>query len=274
MSYSEVVETARIYYNSDDADNFYANIWGGEDIHIGLYQGDDSIFEASHRTVVKMGELSTLDTGKKVLDIGAGYGGTGRYFAKTFGCHVDCLNLSEIQNERNRKLTAEQGLNDKIGVIDGSFEDIPADNGVYDVVVSQDAILHSGNRTKVLEEVERVLKPGGEFLFTDPMQADDCPSGVLQPVLERIHLDSLGSIGFYTEALVKLGFEPIQTIKMTEQLVNHYTRVRAQIEANEANLSKVCSTDYIERMKAGLGHWIEAGKKNYLAWGFLHFRKK
>ena len=35
-SYSEAVSIARDYYNSDDADNFYAIIWGGEDIHIGL----------------------------------------------------------------------------------------------------------------------------------------------------------------------------------------------------------------------------------------------
>ena len=35
---AEVVSIARDYYNSDDADNFYHEIWGGEDIHIGLYR--------------------------------------------------------------------------------------------------------------------------------------------------------------------------------------------------------------------------------------------
>ncbi|MDH5777270.1 MAG: SAM-dependent methyltransferase, partial [Gammaproteobacteria bacterium] len=37
-AYSEAVATARDYYNSEDADNFYNIIWGGEDIHIGLYE--------------------------------------------------------------------------------------------------------------------------------------------------------------------------------------------------------------------------------------------
>ena len=32
--WSATVSTARDYYNSDDADNFYFMIWGGEDIHI------------------------------------------------------------------------------------------------------------------------------------------------------------------------------------------------------------------------------------------------
>jgi hypothetical protein len=30
-------QTARDYYNSADADTFYFQVWGGEDIHVGLY---------------------------------------------------------------------------------------------------------------------------------------------------------------------------------------------------------------------------------------------
>jgi len=56
-NYSEVVQTARDYYNSDDADNFYFHVWGGEDIHIGLYQtADEPIASASERTVATMAD--------------------------------------------------------------------------------------------------------------------------------------------------------------------------------------------------------------------------
>ncbi|MGD8795705.1 MAG: class I SAM-dependent methyltransferase, partial [Thiohalophilus sp.] len=100
-SYSEVVETARDYYNSDDADNFYYHVWGGEDIHIGMYKDDvEPIRDASRRTVEHMASKLKLDGNKKVLDIGAGYGGAARYLAKTFGCKVVALNLSEKENER------------------------------------------------------------------------------------------------------------------------------------------------------------------------------
>lgn len=273
--HSPSVETARTYYNSDDADNFYATIWGGEDIHIGVYENEnDTIFEASHRTVEKMASLLTLNQTAKVLDIGAGYGGSARYLAKTNNCQVDCLNLSETQNQRNRKRNQEQGLTDKIKVIEGDFEAIPLENEQYDLVWSQDAILHSGNRRQVLAEVYRVLKPGGEFIFTDPMQTDDCPPGVLQPVLDRIYLESMGSIGFYTTTATKLGLEKIQILEMSEQLVNHYSHVLQTTEACYNKILKVCSQDYIERMKIGLNHWIEKGKKGYLTWGILHFRKK
>jgi len=272
--YSKAVEIARDYYNSPDADHFYATIWGGEDIHIGIYEDEaDSIFVASHRTVEKIAALLQVGPKQRVLDIGSGYGGTARYFAKYKGCQVDCLNLSEVQSQRNRQLNEEQGLTQQIRIIEGSFEDIPVSGGEYDVVLSQDAILHSGDRLQVFKEVARVLKPKGEFIFTDPMQSEDCPEGVLAPVLARIHLDSMGSIGLYTQNAESVGLEKVQVLEMTEHLITHYTRVLAELEFQYDQLLQLCHRDYLDRMKVGLQHWIRSGQQGYLAWGILHFRK-
>ena len=50
-----VSAVAEAYYDSREADEFYFHIWGGEDIHIGLYETSaDSIGEASRRTVEAM----------------------------------------------------------------------------------------------------------------------------------------------------------------------------------------------------------------------------
>jgi sarcosine/dimethylglycine N-methyltransferase len=274
-AYSPVVKTAQAYYNSDDADNFYFHIWGGEDIHIGIYASDDeSIAAASERTVASMAErVGGVAAETRVLDIGAGYGGAARWLARRFGWQVACLNLSEAQNARNRELSAAQGLAEHVTVIDGNFESIPAADAAYDLVWSQDAILHSGRRARVLQEIDRVLVPGGEFLFTDPMQADACPAGVLQPVLERIHLDSLGSFAFYRQQAAALGWEEVGIVDLTPQLPTHYARVRRDLEARRRELAGLVSEAYIERMLQGLGHWVEAGNNGYLAWGILHFRK-
>jgi len=274
-AYSEVVETAREYYNSDDADNFYYQVWGGEDIHIGLYeQPGEAIADASRRTVARMAEqVPWLSADSRVLDVGAGYGGAARYLAETFGCHVTALNLSEKENQRDRQMNREQGLDQLIEVVDASFEAIPAADVSFDLVWSQDAILHSGQRERVVSEVARVLRPDGEFIFTDPMQADDCPDGVLQPVLDRIHLDSLGSIGFYREAAARHGLVEVGVTELTENLVAHYSRVREELERSQGELNDRISDAYLDRMHNGLGHWIEAGAKGYLRWGILHFRK-
>lgn len=272
---ADVVEVARDYYNSDDADNFYFEIWGGEDIHIGLYRSsDESIADASARTVATMAhELSTITNESRIADFGAGYGGSARWLARTYGCHVSCVNLSEVQNQRNRDITRAAGFSDLIDVYDASFEDAPLEDKDFHHVWSQDSLLHAGDRARVLDEVDRILKPGGEFIFTDPMQADDCPAGVLQPVLDRLHLDSLGSIGYYREQAKRLGWTEVKVHDLTPQLVAHYSRVRAMLQERRAELSAKISDAYFDRMITGLGNWVDAGSNGYLAWGILHFKK-
>jgi len=280
QQYSSVVKTAQDYYNSDDADRFYYHIWGGQDIHIGLYQdAREDIGRASKRTVetmlgyIQQGPQGSERVDFKAIDLGSGYGGAARAIADNCHCPVTCINLSEAQNARNRSLSDAAGLSKLIEVVDASFEDIPCPDGTFDLAWSQDAILHSGNRARVFDEIDRVLKPGGELVFTDPMQADDCPDGVLQPVLARIHLDTLGSFAFYREQARRLGWGELHVEDLTHQLVRHYTRVRDELEHRRDELAEIVSADYIERMTEGLGHWIEAGEKGYLAWGIMHFHK-
>jgi sarcosine/dimethylglycine N-methyltransferase len=274
--YSPVVETARQYYNSDDADNFYFHVWGGDDIHIGLYVFPaESILAASRRTVQRMADqvVQGLGSNSRVLDVGAGYGGAARYLANTYGCQVTALNLSEKENERNREMNRTLSLDQAIDVVDGSFESVPAADASFDLAWSQDAILHSGHRDRVIGEIARVLRPGGELIFTDPMQADDCPEGVLQPVLDRIHLESLGSIAFYREAAARHGLQELEVLELTNNLVVHYMRVRDELARVRDELAGKVSDAYIERMLAGLGHWVEAGERGYLRWGILHFQR-
>ena len=266
---SGATDTARQYYNSDDADAFYSTIWGGEDIHIGLYEsGNDSIFDASRRTVRRIASrLENAGEATRVLDIGSGYGGAARYLAGSFGCRVSALNLSDVENETARRLNKEQGLDQRVEVVDGSFQEIQYPDNTFDAVWSQDALLHSGDRTQVVEEVARVLKPEGQFLFTDPMQADDCPEGVLQPILDRIHLESLGSPVFYREAAAEAGLQQVGFDDLTPHLVIHYARVLEETEKRGDKLEGAVSPEYVERMKKGLRHWVEGGEEGLFGLG-------
>lgn len=276
MTYDNAVSVTKNYYDSTDADHFYFEVWGGEDIHIGLYKDDtEPIFDASRRTVREMASrVKGLNADARVLDIGSGYGGASRFLAKTYGCKVTALNLSTVENERNRAMNKEQGLDHLITVVDGSFESIPLDDGLFDVVWSQDAILHSSNRNAVIKEVARVLKPGGEFVFTDPMQADTCPVEKLQPIYDRIHLESLGSPGVYRQICQDAGLSEIGFDDHLDQLSTHYFRVLQETEKQERSLKEKVSPEYITNMKKGLQYWIDGGKNGWLAWGIFHFKKK
>ncbi|MER7016221.1 methyltransferase domain-containing protein [Saccharopolyspora sp. NPDC000359] len=271
--YSTAVHTARDYYNSADADNFYYHVWGGNDIHVGIYQTpDEDIDAASRRTVERMAAKVEITPDTRILDIGSGYGGAARHLAATYGCKVSCLNLSEVENARNIEFNRAAGLDELIEVKDGSFEDIPFQDNAFDIVWSQDAILHSGDRERVLEEVTRVLKGGGSFLFTDPMAADGARAKDLGPILDRLNLDTMGSPSFYRRELARLGLQNFEFDDLTEYLAVHYGRVLEVLEDREAELADKISDEYRTKMKTGLKNWVSGGKAGNLAWGIIHAR--
>jgi len=272
---SDAINIARDYYNSDDADNFYFHVWGGEDLHLGIYiHADDTIFTASRRTVDRMAlKLDGLGPDTSIIDVGGGYGGSMRHVVKTYGCSAVVLNLSEAENERDRKMNAEQGVDHLIDVVDGAFEHIPHDDASFDFVWSEDAILHSPDREGVLREIHRVLKPGGQVIFTDPMQTDDCPEGVLEPIYKRISLQSLASPGFYREAAERIGFEVSSYEDLSIHLPRHYQAVHDEMVRRDAEVSQIVSRQYLDNMKTGLEHWVNGGRSGYLTWGMFHLIK-
>ncbi len=272
---TDIRDVTEDYYDSDDADTFYSTIWGGEDLHIGLYDTTDDIRTASDLTIADMiRRLPDLTAESRVLDMGAGYGGAMRTLVRETGCNAVCLNISETQNEYNLGKIRAAKLGNKITVRHGVFEDVPEDADTFDVVWSQDSFLHSDQRDKVIAEAFRVLKPGGHLIFTDPMQADDVPPGVLQPVYDRLQLNSLGSMRFYREVAEALGFEVVEQDDMTPQLRNHYARVREELLANYERLRENgSSAEYLDKMALGLENWVKAADAGHLAWGIQTFRK-
>ena len=268
------VDKAEEYYNSTPADEFYFKIWGGDHIHVGIYNhSKESIKDASPRIVQMMASKLNLKTNIKLLDLGSGYGGAARYLAKNFGFQVTCLNLSKTQNERNSSLNKKQNLDNLITVVEGNFEDIPYPEDSFDIVWSQDAIVHSANRELVVQEVVRVLNDSGEFIFTDLMQTNDCPKSILKPVLDRIQLDSLGSFGFYVEQGRKFGVKKTEVQDLSEHLTTHYQRVMEETQDRYIEMVEVCGKEYIDKMIQGLKHWVKAGENDYLSWGIVHMSK-
>ena len=270
------VAVAEDYYDSGDADRFYFIIWGGEDIHIGLYEtSDEAIAPASRRTVERMAShMKAAGPKPRVIDLGAGYGGAARYLvgeAGASGCV--CVNISETQNRINREKTEAAGLSDRIEVLHGSFDDVPAKDESFDVVWSQDSFLHGADRAKIIAECARVLKPGGRLIFTDILQAPDAPQDQLQPVYDRIHLSSLGSVEFYDQAAEKAGLTPGPREELGAMLPLHYGRVREELRARRETLKGIVSDAYTDRMIEGLGAWVEGGRAGWLDWAILTYDK-
>src|SRR5699024_2215673 len=209
-----------------------------------------------------------------VVDFGSGYCGAARYLQDEFNSKVLAVNLSGEQNRRAEHLNKLAGADDRITVVEASYNNVSVEDGVADLVWSQDAFLHAERRDLPMAEAARILKTGGEFLFTDPMAADGVSASELSGVLERLNLGSLAYPREYKQLAADVGLEFVEFDDLSSMLPQHYGRVLEETQANADELLKTASQQYLDGMMNGLQHWVDAGNRGLLSWGIFHFRKK
>ena len=111
----------------------------------------------------------------RVLDIGAGLGGSARLIASKRGCDVDCVELSPDYCTGAALLNRMTGLEDRIAVHQSSALDLPFADDSFDVVWMQNVGMNIADKRKLYQEIHRVLKPGGRFAFQE-MAAGEIPT--------------------------------------------------------------------------------------------------
>ncbi|MDB6092552.1 MAG: cyclopropane-fatty-acyl-phospholipid synthase [Verrucomicrobia bacterium] len=101
-----------------------------------------------------------LAPGDEVLEVGTGWGGWALHAAKTYGCRVTTVTISQQQFDLARRRVSEAGLSDRIDVQLRDYRDL---TGRFDKVVSIEMMEAIGHRylPGFCAMLNRVLKPEG-----------------------------------------------------------------------------------------------------------------
>ena len=162
----------------------------GEHIHLGYYNDDVMARGAGTLLGCKVKDFveAKLDfveemaiwagcaekTPRTVLDVGCGIGGASRHLAQGFGegTAVTGITLSPKQVARAEELAEQQGVrNAEFRVMNALAMDFP-DNS-FDLVWACESGEHMPDKKKYVEEMVRVLKPGGTLVIATWCQRDD-----------------------------------------------------------------------------------------------------
>jgi SAM-dependent methyltransferase len=172
-----------------------------------------------------------------VLEVGSGSGGPAVYLATLRGCSVTGVDINPHGVRNAQRLAAARGIANRVTfhALDGS-QRLPFDDGVFDAVISNDALCHVPNREAVLREWARLLRPGGRILFTDAM--------VITGLVSNQELAIRSSIGNYfflcpgeNERLtVAAGFTLVSTEDLTAAAAATAGRWRSAREAHREAL--------------------------------------
>jgi ubiquinone/menaquinone biosynthesis C-methylase UbiE len=109
------------------------------------------------------------------LEVGPGPGYLGLEWLKnTEGTTLQGMDISEDMLEIARRNAAEYGLTDRVKYVKGDARKMPFENNYFDAVFTNGSLHEWSYPEKIMDEIARVLKPGGRYCISD-MRRDMSP---------------------------------------------------------------------------------------------------
>lgn len=285
------------YYANDEHKDFYKKLWGGESIHIGIYNSyklNCSNEEISSETteitpnviknagqrkselmyrVMKMylndyHSISSFNI--RVADLGSGYGGTARYIYNRFNwgekskeVSINCYDLSMENCFVNMKKNIHDNFD--ISVYNRSFCDTGASKSNYNLIISEDAFIHLSDKTPIFEEINRILCGNGYLIFSDIVLTDTADLTNIDEVYKRINITKMENISSYKKLVENNGFTFCNFIPYKEDMITHYKNLATLVRKENYTNKNILD---------GINNWIKHTENNNITVGIFVFRKK
>jgi ubiquinone/menaquinone biosynthesis C-methylase UbiE len=144
----------------------FHNQWSKEiDVNrINVDAGFQSPTASENRTILgRFGDVK----GANILDLGCGMGDTAVFFAKQ-GASVHGIDISDGMIEVAGRLAKKQGVADRLFCKQMPAESLGFEDCFFDYIYGN-GVLHHVNLESTIREVYRVLKPGGQAAFIEPL---------------------------------------------------------------------------------------------------------
>jgi ubiquinone/menaquinone biosynthesis C-methylase UbiE len=164
------------------------------------------------RGIAFFGEKLGLTPASHLLDLGSGIGGPARFFARTYGCKVTGIDLSDFNHRAAQQRTREAGLDHLVTCVQGDALAVPFPDESFSHVFGCEALCYFPDKVRLYKTAHRALKPGGIVAFLEAA----CESPVRLRTEEHIAPVRYESIPTYTSVLQAAGFGSVQHYDTTE----------------------------------------------------------
>lgn len=199
-------------------------------------------------------QFAHIAEGDTVIDLGSGAGNdcfVARHEVGSGG-KVIGIDFTPIMVQKARENAERLGYNN-VEFREGDIDDMPVNNDVADVVVSNCVLNLVPNKQKVIQEIYRVLKPGGHFSISDIVLVGDLPealrsdaemyAGCVAGAIQKVdYLQAIADAGFESVAIQKE-----KTIVIPDDILSKYLDPDALMSFKEGTTGIFSITVYAEK---------------------------
>jgi ubiquinone/menaquinone biosynthesis C-methylase UbiE len=183
-------------------------------------------------------------TGKRVLEVSCGHGGGASYVMRTLGpASYTGLDLNPVGLDLCRKKHQLPGLE----FVEGNAEQLPFPDQSFDAVINVEASHCYPRFPQFLEEVARVLRPGGHFLYADVRRRpeiarweEELGDAPMRRMSERVineqvarGVEKIYPVSLFKKARVRESFSFAMWVILYRRLLNNDISYRIYCFANE-----------------------------------------
>lgn len=134
--------------------------------HMGGYAATDELYR-----------LCKLEEAREVLDVGCGIGVGPVYMVQEIGCKVAAVDVSDKMLDWAKRRAQREGVVDRIEFHKADVRELPFEDNRFDSVIVESVLAFVPDKQAALDELVRVLKPGGylglnETFWTEPPPED------------------------------------------------------------------------------------------------------
>ena len=239
-------------------------MYGDWDYEAAVEALDRSLSPRSSVSILDVVESLGVGPDDTVLDIGGREGQHALLMAERFGCRAVSVDPVLENNERGRELVAEHEYGHLVELRQGTIEQIPAEDGSFQLVFSRDMLGHIEDLELALRECRRVLVPGGHMVIFEvfgtpllyPEELHQIAADTAS-VPERFSVDifeaNVAAAGFSVESVEVLGSENVEANQEAGTAPNYLLQVSRLRRAKESLIEELGEMVY--RVMYGNALW-------------------
>lgn len=217
---------------------------------------DGQLHPGGPALTLRAAQLAGVFAGSRVLDVASGTGSTALLLAQELGAEVVGVELGAQSLARARAAAADAGLDGTVRFAKGDATRLPLADASVDAVLCECSLCLFEDKRSAVDEMARVLRPGGSVVIADVTVTPDALPAQLRTAAARI---ACVADAMALDAIKRLLSDAGLDVEQDE---DHRAAVAAMADRVEARLraARILSIPALSPFRAELAEAIELAR--------------